>query len=234
MLAAITSADLQGWIALVGGFFTAVLALLKYFDFRSKRERAAASGAAFAATVEALASDVEVRQLAGAILLRRFFDRGTEQGGKDAPYAKEAVGVMAAILRDTPAGTLQKLLADGLAFAPTLVDVDLQGCNLQHAYLGERPDREPDFSRADFFEADLSGASLQKATARSAVFYRATLRGTVLREAKLEGADFREAELEGANFSDAKLAGARFDNAKNVPAEIEQLIGDDGRISSPA
>jgi uncharacterized protein YjbI with pentapeptide repeats len=232
MLSAITSAELQGWTALVAGLATAILALLKYFDFRGKRERAAASGAAFAATVDALASKDEVRQLAAAILLRRFFDRETEQGGKDAPYAKEAVGVMAAILRGTPPGTLQKLLADGLAYAPTLVEVDLQGCNLQNAYLGERPDRKPDLSHADFFEADLSGASLQNATALDAVFYRATLRGTVLRGADVRGADFREADLDGANFRGAKLADARFDNAKNVPAEVENLLGDDGRVTA--
>jgi hypothetical protein len=230
MPTAVTAGDVQGWVALVAGLGTGVLGLLKYFDFRSKSERASAAGEAFARTIDALAAEDEVKQLAAAITLRRFFDTTTEEGRKDMPYAKEALTVIAAILRGTPTGTLQKLLADGLAYAPSLADIDLQGCNLQGAYLGERPDRRPDFSRADFFQADLSGASLKKATAHEAVFFRATMRGTVLKGAELEDADFREADLEGARFDNANLTGARFDGAKNIPQAIEGVLDADGRI----
>ncbi len=220
MVGAVSAGDLQAWVALVAALGTAVLGLVKYFDFRSRSERASIAGSAFASTVDALSADDEVKQLAGAILLRRFFNSETEQGQKYTPYAREALGVIAAVLRDAPVGTLQKLLADGLAYAPELADLDLQGCNLQHAYLGERPDRKPDFSRADFFEADLSGASLKNAVAREAVFFKATMRGTVFKGAELEGSDFREADLEGARFEGANLAGARFDGAKNLPENL--------------
>jgi uncharacterized protein YjbI with pentapeptide repeats len=213
-LSAISASDLQGWVALVGGLAAAGLGILKYFDFRTRRARAAEAGQAFASTVDALASADEPRQLAGAILLRRFFSRSTEQGGKDAPYAGEAVGVIAALLRGTETGTLQKILADGLAYAPSLLHADLQQCNLQSAYLGKRPDRCPDFSHADFFEADLVGASLKDAVARNAVFYRATMRETVLKGADLRGASFAEADLRGARFEDAKLDGADFTGAQ--------------------
>jgi hypothetical protein len=226
----VTAGELQGWIALAAALGTAVLGLLKYFDFRSKSERRAAAGEAFAKTVDGLAAEDEVKRLAGAILLRRFFDSETEQGEKDMPYAKEALGVVAATLRGTPTGTLQKLLADGLAYAPRLQDIDLQRCNLQNAYLGERPDRKPDFSRADFFEADLRDASLKRAIAREAVFFKATLRGTVFKAAELEGADFRESDLDGASFDGANLAGAWFEGAKNVPADIESRLDLDHRI----
>jgi len=217
MEGAVSAGVLQAWVALVATLGTAVLGLVKYFNFRSRSERASAAGSAFAITVDALSADDEVKQLAGAILLRRFFNAETEQGQKYTPYEREALGVIAAVLRDAPAGTLQKLLADGLAYAPELVDLDLQGCNLQNAYLGERPDRKPDFSRTDFFEADLSGASLKNAVAREAVFFKAKMRGTVLKGAELEGADFREADLKGARFEGANLAGARFEGAKNLP-----------------
>src|SRR4051794_28291393 len=146
MVLAVRAADLQGWVALIGGLAAAVLGILKYFDFRTRRARAAEAGQAFVSTVDALGSADEPKRLAGAILLRRFFDRSTEQGGKDAPYANEAVGVIAALLRGTETGTLQKILADGLAHAPSLLHADLQRCNLQKAYLGERPDRCPDLS----------------------------------------------------------------------------------------
>lgn len=227
---ALTAAQWQGWVAIVGGLATAVLGLLKYFDFRSRRERAAAAGQAFIATVDALASKDEARRLAGAILLRRFFDPATEQGERTTPYANEAVRVIAALLRGTSPGTLQKLLADGLAFAPSLQGADLQGCVLVRAYLGKRPDRDPDLSRADFFEADLTEASLKEATAREAVFYRATLRGTVLRGTVLSGADFREADLEGARFDGATLDGARFEGALNLPDEVRAQLGPDNRV----
>jgi uncharacterized protein YjbI with pentapeptide repeats len=240
MTTAVSIGELQGGLALVGGLATAVLGLLKYFNFRSRRERAAAAGQAFLTTVDALASDDEAKRLAGAILLRRFFDRSTEQGEKDIPYAKEAVGVIAALLRGTSPGNLQKLLADGLAFAPSLTDADLQGCNLQNAYLGKRPDREPDLSRADFFEADLSGASLKGAKALETVFFRTRLHRTVLRNAKLMGADFREAELaaadfrgadlEGVRFDGANLAGARFNGATNVPEDLALQLDGDGCV----
>lgn len=228
MVTAVAASEFQGWVALA----TALVALLKYFDFRSKSERASAAGEAFAKTVDDLAAEDEVKQLAGAILLRRFFNRGTEQGEKDMPYAKEALAVIAASLRDTPTGTFQKLLADGLAYAPSLADLDLQGCNLQNAYLGVRPDRRPDFSRADFFEADLSGASLKKATARQAVFFKAICDGTVFQAAELQGADFREADLKGARFDEANLAGARFEGAKNIPDDVVSLLGPDRRIGA--
>jgi hypothetical protein len=230
MTIALTAAEWQGWVAVVGGLATAVLGLLKYFDFRSRRERAAAAGAAFVATVDSLASTDEARQLAGAILLRRFFDPTTEQGERTTPYADEAVRVIAALLRGRTPGTLQKLLADGLAFAPTLENADLQGCVLVRAYLGKRPDRLPNLSSADFFEADLTEASFKQAKACKAVFYRATLRGTIFRNTKLSGADFREADLEGADFRGATLDGARFAGAGNIPDEVRAQLGADDQV----
>jgi type II secretory pathway pseudopilin PulG len=230
MTVAATTAEVQTWIAVVGGLATAILGILKYFNFRSRRERAAAVGQAFAATIDALASTDPARQFAGAILLRRFFDQRTEQGEGNSPYEKEAVAVIAALLRDVSPGNLQKLLADGLGYAPSLQHADLQHCNLQEAYLGVRPDRKVDLSNADLFGADLTRASLKGATAHRAVFFRAVLRETVLRDSDLTQADFRAADLEGARFDGAHLSGARFGDAKAIPPEVIALLDDDGRV----
>lgn len=228
-----TTSELQAWIAVVGGLATAILGLLNYFRFRSKSERQASVGEFFRATVEALSSEDAARKFAGAILLRRFFDPHSEQGGRGAPYAKEARGVIAALLRDAEPGSFQKVLADGLGFATTLKDADLQHCHLQDAYLGTRPDRTPDLSAADLYRADLSRASLRGAKAVGTVFYRATLRETVLVDCDLRGANFVGADLEGARLTGAIVSGADFSGAKSIPANVEAVLLPDRRAPSP-
>ena len=162
-------------------------------------------------------------------MLRRFFDEKTEQGGKGTPYAGEALNVITATLRNVETGSFQKLLADGLAYAPTLKGADLQKTNLQGAYLGARDERPVDLSGADFYRSDLTSASLKKGHARGAVFYQARLTNTVLKGADLRGANFYEAELVGATFGDARLEGADFTNARNLPNKIRGLLDKDGK-----
>ncbi len=136
-----SAATVQGWIGVVGGLAAAAVAILKYFSYRSKRDRVTVVGQAFTNTVDALSSEAEARKLAAAILLRRFFDGATEQGAAGRPYEREAVAVIAALLRSSASGELQKLLADGLAYAQSLRGSDLQRCNLTDAYLGRRARR---------------------------------------------------------------------------------------------
>ena len=106
----------------------AVIALLQYFSFKftTHRDKAAATRKSLETVVASLASTNEVDRLAGAILLRKFFDPTSEVSTKGTPYATDAVTVIAAILRGQPAGHFQQLLADGLAFAPSLQGADLQ------------------------------------------------------------------------------------------------------------
>jgi uncharacterized protein YjbI with pentapeptide repeats len=222
----------QAWIALLGAFATALLGILKYFNYRGRRDRLALVGQSFSETVDALSSKDEIKQLAAAILLRRFFDRKTEQGTAGAPYQQEAIRVIAALLRATETSQFQKLLADGLAYAPSLKWADLQECNLSGAYLGDRPDRHVDLSQADLYKANLTGASLKGATAKEVVFYSATLAKTILENADLSSADFRDSDLAGARFDGAVLDGARFSGAKNVPPEILALLRDDQEIAT--
>jgi hypothetical protein len=110
-------------------------ALVKYFKYRTRREKMAVVHDAFEAVVKALASTVEVEQLSGAILLRRFFDPKSEVGIGNCPYKNEVVNVIAASLRGQETGNFQKLLVDSLAYAPTLRHADLQRTNLQNGYL---------------------------------------------------------------------------------------------------
>jgi hypothetical protein len=152
----------------MGGLIGGIVAILKYFNYRTNRDKKAAVGQAFSSVISLLASESEVERVTGAVLLRRFFDPESEFGMAEAAYAEEAVNVMAAVLRSSDAGVLQKLLADGLSHAPTLEGADLQRTNLQNAYLGSRAGRKARLSGADFFKADLSGASLKDAEAEAA------------------------------------------------------------------
>jgi Pentapeptide repeats (8 copies) len=215
-------------VALLG----AVLGVLRYFNYRTKRDRIALVGEAFETVVEALASDSDVKRLAAAVRLRRFFDPHSEVGIAAerrrwrqppwAAYARDALNVIAGVLREQPAGNFQKLLADGLTYAPSLVDADLQRTNLQRSYLGY-----VDASGADFYRADLSYGSLRLAAAPKAQFYQARLLETVFQGANLERANFFEADLTGAKFGPDETDGlqtrtnaqrARFDHARLVNA----------------
>lgn len=215
------AASVQSWIALVGGLATAILGIVKYFNYRSRSDRLTVVGQSFSETVDALGAVDEIKRLAAAILLRRFFDPHTEQGSGRTPYQKEALRVIAAILRGTKEPSeFQKLLADGLAHAPDLRRADLQGCNLAGAYLGDRLGKAVDLSGADLYQADLTRASLRGAIAKGTVFYGATLTKTVFEGADLSSADFRDANLEQARFAGAVLVGARFEGAKNIPDNL--------------
>lgn len=227
----------MGWVAAFATLLTALAAvaggLFAIYRYVALRERLAGVRAAFQQVVDLLGSEDPVHRRTGAIMLRRFFDEKTEQGGKDTPYAGEALNVMAATLRGAETGAFQKLLADGLAFAPSLEQADLQKTNLQQAYLGARGGRRVDLSGADFFRADLTGTSLKGALAKGAVFYQARLVNTVLRDADLENANFFEADVGGADFRGAALEGATFARARNVPAAIRDHLDVDGIYDGP-
>jgi hypothetical protein len=74
------------WVTIVGGILTALLGILKYFNYRSKRDVRAAVGTSFASTVDRIASENDTVRMTGAVLLRRFFDEKAEQGAAGTPY----------------------------------------------------------------------------------------------------------------------------------------------------
>jgi uncharacterized protein YjbI with pentapeptide repeats len=226
---------IAGALTAIAGAAAALLGIPKYFEYRSARDKKALVRAAFESVVKSLASPVEVEQVAAAILLRRFFDPLSEVGMADAAFAKSVVDVMAAILRNQPTGTLQKILADGLQYAPSLRHTDLQKTNLQNAYLGTRRDGSGvDLSNSDFYRSDLSGGSLKGANARGAFFYQARLGDTVLKKADLRESNFFEADLQGANFDGALLTGANFKGAVHLSAELAAKLDSNGTYVGPS
>ena len=231
--------DLGASVSIASAVVATVVALIGVLGYQNRRSKLATVRSAFSDAVGALASGDRERQLAGAVLLRRFFDPSSEFGVRDlvgrrrAPYSAEAVSVIAAVLRGMRTGDLQKLLADGLSYARTLEGADLQRTNLQGAYLSPRFTHGT-VARADFYRADLSAASLKGAKAPGAVFYQARLRSTVFRGADLREANFFEADLTGAVFKDAHLHGATFAGARNVPVELAPFVDAEHRYISSA
>ena len=187
----------------VGGL---VVTAFGYIGYQRRRDRLAAIRKTFDDVIGILASNNEEQRLAGAILLRRFFDETSELGlstllppRRRAPYAQEAVSVIAAVLRGLQSGNFQKLLADSLAYAPDLKRVDLQKTNLQNSYLLPRR-KGVTLERVDFYRADLSGATLKGASAPYGIFYQSRLCHTVFSKTDLRGANFFQADLTGAQF----------------------------------
>ena len=167
-----------------------ILTAMGYAGFQRRRDRRAAIRETFDQVVASLASNDEITRLAAAILLRRFFDENSELGifnlrlgawRRTTPYAQEAINVIAAVLRGVETGNFQKLLADGLAFAPDLQGADLQRVNLQNAYLG--PHRKVTaLVGADLYRADVSGASFRTRSPREPSFFRPDLLAPFSRE----------------------------------------------------
>ena len=219
------------FVTALAALLGALVTVLKYLSLRDKQ---IAAQMAFRTVVDALSSQVEGQRLGAAILLRRFFDPKTELGEGGTPYAREAVNVIAATLREAETGNFQKLLADGLLYAPSLEGVDLQRTNLQNAYLGRKGSASaPNLRYADFYRADLSAGSLKGADASNAVFYQARLHNTIFKETVLGEALFFQADLLGAEFKGARLKGAKFDQARNVPPRLLKELDENGIYKGP-
>jgi hypothetical protein len=106
--------EVAGALAALAGFLAALLGIPKYFQYRTRRDKMEAVREAFESVVKSLASTIDVERLAGAILLRRFFDPTSEVGIASTPYTKEVVSVIASILRSQRTGTFQKIGLLGL------------------------------------------------------------------------------------------------------------------------
>ena len=241
-----TSPETLGFATAILTLVAAIYGVLQFVRIKSRREQQAEIRSAFALTVQGLSSDDPVERMVAAILLRRFYDRNSEFSlrphwyrWKHPIYPVDTTRVLTAMLRQEPTGPLQKLLAEGLAYAPSLVLADLQQVNLTEAFLGHREGqkRPPiDMSKADLFGADLSGASLRGATARSTVFYRAKavkakfvladVAGANFKESDVRGAVFSGANLRDANFTGAVVTGARFDRARIDDESEESVVTD--------
>ena len=195
----LSAEDAQRWVTIIGTLATVLVTVLTFFRSQNRRDVRAAVGASFTSTVEALSSDNDTTRMAGAVLLRRFFDRQTEQGTRGTPYVKEAIELIAGMLREELPPRIQKVLADGLRYARDLQRADLQHCNLENAYLGWKSDddRGVNLTGADLYDAICTSASFKKACLHKTVFFHAVLQKASMIEADCTEADFREAESQG-------------------------------------
>lgn len=228
-------ADYVDLLAASVGLAVALLGFLGFLRFRSRRDRLIEIGASFTRLAIGLGSDRPVDRLASAALLPRFFDEGTELGGKGAPYASDTIRLATAVLKNESTGVLQKSLADGLAQAPSLSGVDFQKANLRNCFWGTGTGadaRAINISGADFYRADLSSASLRGVEASGAIFKRAQLVGTVFKGANLRECNFDDANLRGARFDGACIVGASFKNAIHVPTNVQAMLDNEGKCNS--
>jgi hypothetical protein len=217
------------YIDLIAAILACVGALIgfgSYLKFRTRRDRVSEIGESFVRITNGLGSDTPIERLSSAAMLPRFFSRfrTSEYAIKGLPYADDAIMVATAALKTEPTGIVQKALADGLAQAPSLRNLDFQRANLRNCYWGNGTGRCVDASGADFFHADLSAASMRGAKLVDAQFVGAQLVGTVLKEANLTGCNFQSANLRDAIFDGATLTKANFTHARNVPRSITELI----------
>jgi uncharacterized protein YjbI with pentapeptide repeats len=111
-------------------------------------------------------------------------------------------------------GQVLRFLADAdLLDRPEPV-VDLEGANLDGAYVGGADLRNTHLRGVSFRRASLPGANLRGANLSKAVFEHAQMNDVLLIAATVTGADFFRAEMIGAKLMRAKGSGAWFSEAK--------------------
>ena len=208
--------------------FTSICGVLYFFLFsylglKSKRARREEEKMSFDLVVGNLSSEDNTTRLASAIMLRRFLHGKVLKSNRY--LFQESVNVISSMLKVLPTGIFQKTLADGLAYAIDLSDMDLQKTNLQDVYLGRKDNRKIKIDSTDFYLSDLSYALLENLTGH-AIFYRAILFCTQIKNSDLSGSSFREADMTRVNFKNVLLKGADFSGALRVPEKIKAKLVD--------
>jgi hypothetical protein len=204
----------------------------RYVQKKIVREVEGEIAKSFESIVSKLSSKEPSERISSAILLRRFLDKDTSSGVGNMPFAKDAINVIASMLKVENTGEMQKLLADSLKYAhnPFLKVADLQNTNLTEAVLGKVGKEGLDYTKADFYRANLTNASFKggetkgcKVNLEDAVFYDAILHGT----------NFTGCNLKGASFAGADIKNATFDFCENIPEDIKKYIDDEKNKESP-
>ena len=229
------------------GLIAAVLGIVKYFSYRTRRDRIAAVGTAFEAVVEALASDDDVKRMAAAIRLRRFFDPSGElaTGGLWPRLrqlrAREGHWAGQATNQDATAGTtegmpshrdrLWKLTRDELPYAADALNVIVAILREQppgnfQKLLADALTKAPKelLAGADIQKANLQNAWLGQIDLPRADFYRADLSDASFKEATAQGVKFYEARPARTRFVEAKLQDGNFFGADLPRAEFTSAV----------
>lgn len=208
------------WIAFV---IAVIFATIKWFfncfmDCRSKTQKAEQHRIIFADITSSLASSNPAAQISAAILLRRYLSK---EASPD--YQKEAINMVASMLRTAPTGVLQKTLSDSLAYAKDLEYADLQKGNFQEAYIGTKNDTIT-LDYADFYMSDLSYALIDHVSAKKSYFVNSILLKANIKNSNFSNASFKNADLTNVIFDNVILHGADFNGASNVPTEIQENL----------
>jgi Pentapeptide repeats (9 copies)/Pentapeptide repeats (8 copies) len=242
-----SSGDLSSLVAVLtaaAGLVAAIVGALKYFNYRTKKDRVAAVGMAFEAVVEALASSDEVKRMAAAIRLRRFFDPRAElaTGGLGLRLRRLARTQDGAGRPDERSGTSgpdRGITSEELPYAADAVNVIVAILRNQppgnfQKLLADALTRAPKtlLVGADLQRANLQNAWLGRIELPEADFYRADLSSASFKEGRVQRAQFYEARLartrfvharvDGANFFGADLSGADFSGATLQGASFAQ------------
>ena len=228
--------EAAGIIAVITVVSAIVVGVLKFiindiYDFKNSNKRKEESKNSLTSIISNLSSSENTSKLSAAIMLRRFMNTKISH---EFPYLQtEAINVIASMLKVLPTGVFQKTLADGLAYAVNLSNVDLQRTNLQDTYLGRKDGTSILMDNTDLFLSDLSYALIEHVDGK-AIFYRSILFCSQIKNCDFSGATFREADLTNTCFKNVILKDADFTGAINIPEAIEkELVLSDGKSIYP-
>ena len=224
-------------IAVITVVSAIVVGVLKFiindiYDFKNSNKRKEESKNSLTSIISNLSSSENTSKLSAAIMLRRFMNTKISH---EFPYLQtESINVIASMLKVLPTGVFQKTLADGLAYAVNLSNVDLQRTNLQDTYLGRKDGTSILMDNTDLFLSDLSYALIEHVDGK-AIFYRSILFCSQIKNCDFSGATFREADLTNTCFKNVILKDADFTGAINIPEAIEKelVLNEDGKSIYP-
>ena len=229
--------EAAGIIAVITVVSAIVVGVLKFiindiYDFKNSNRRKEESKNSLTSIISNLSSSENTSKLSAAIMLRRFMNTKISH---EFPYLQtEAINVIASMLKVLPTGVFQKTLADGLAYAVNLSNVDLQRTNLQDTYLGRKDGTSILMDNTDLFLSDLSYALIENVNGK-VIFYRSILFCSQIKNCDFSGATFREADLTNTCFKNVILKDADFTGAINIPEAIEKelVLNEDGKSIYP-
>ena len=171
--------------------------------------------------------DNQTAQITSAILLRSYLT--PKWFGLNSSYAKSTLNLIAAILRHTMNGNLQKTLADSISYISKADGQDFQYANMYKCSIKPKSridfeitgnkkmlDRRISLRCADFYKANISQSGLYNINAESAVFYDSSLNGSTFHNCILKNADFRNADVHNLKFKGCTLIGAKFTGARRL------------------
>lgn len=224
-------------IAVITVVSAIVVGVLKFiindiYDFKNSNKRKEESKNSLTSIISNLSSSENTSKLSAAIMLRRFMNTKISH---EFPYLQtESINVIASMLKVLPTGVFQKTLADGLAYAVNLSNVDLQRTNLQDTYLGRKDGTSILMDNTDLFLSDLSYALIEHVNGK-VIFYRSILFCSQIKNCDFSGATFREADLTNTCFKDVILKDADFTGAINIPEAIEKelVLNEEGKSIYP-